>query len=116
MNLVVFADEIKSYKDENTFQAKQKKIKFSVESFFPSGTFMRDTEDKMTGVAQNIFHGKVIDFEEKENTVSGKKYYWFLCKTLGGEIDVVVDASIKIKYKNIDSVFRVSGWTVGNVL
>lgn len=94
IQLAAFAHEISIYDSEEEFNRSQEgEIKFAAESFIPSGLF----GDQDTPSATAIFTGKVIETSIITNEHTGHTFSWALVKTLGGEIDVVVDKELLSK-------------------
>jgi hypothetical protein len=94
IQLVAFADELSVFDTEDDFNKSQDgELKFAAESFIPSGLF----GDQDAPSATAIFTGKVIETSLITNEYTGVSFSWSLVKTLGGEIDVVVDKDLLSK-------------------
>ncbi len=113
VQLAAFAHELKVYQNEKIYYDSQSKPALAAESFIPSGLFTPTAETINPPKAQAIFAGQVLKCSTFTNSFTGANYEWALVRTLGGEIDVVVDSSIidnKINEGNILSgSFRLLG-------
>jgi hypothetical protein len=95
IQLAGFAHEICAYKNNEDYERSQQQIPiFASESFVPSGLFNTDGNDTLPPQAYSIFTGHVLDTKEITNPFTNFSFYWAKIKTLGGEIDIVVDPDI----------------------
>ncbi|MDP9701559.1 hypothetical protein SAMN05720606_11137 [Paenibacillus polysaccharolyticus] len=107
VQLSAFAHEVTIYKDEEEFNLSQdSELKFAVESFIPSGLF--DSEGTPSATA--IFTGRIVETAEIVNEQSKLRFTWALVRTLGGEIDVVIDQELVNKEMIVGGIISGSFW------
>lgn len=83
-------------------------FKFAAESFIPSGLF--HVGEGSSPRAEAIFTGRIIETSEILNEQSKNKFTWVLIKTLGGEIDVVIDHELVTKELRVGGILSGSFW------
>lgn len=105
IQLAAFAHELTIYNDEDEFtQSQDREIKFAAESFIPSGLF----GDSPSAMA--IFTGRILDTANIYNEQSKLNFTWALVKTLGGEIDVVIDKELVNNEMIVGGIISGSFW------
>ena len=108
-------NDLEMFASEEEFNSSQQsEPKFAMQSFIPIGLF-----GKPEGVppqAHGKFSGIVKEFDVKVNTFTGKKFYWFLAETLGGDIDIVSDPAYIKKEPQVGSILSGSFWLTGKVI
>ncbi len=114
VQISAFAHEIQVYSNEEKFY--EANTQFASQSFIPAGLFTPKLETVDPPKAHAIFTGRVIQYATLINEFTGIKYKWALVQTLGGEVDVVVDASLVHDEVNIGSIISGSFWLSGNVI
>ncbi|MCM3131239.1 hypothetical protein M3629_00480 [Paenibacillus polysaccharolyticus] len=106
VQLSAFAHEVTIYKDEEEFNLSQdSEYKFAVESFVPSGLFSEGTPS-----ATAMFTGRIVETAEIVNEQSKLRFTWALVKTLGGEIDVLIDQELVNKEMIVGDIISGSFW------
>ena len=107
IQLSAFAHELTIHSDEAEFiKSQDSEIKFAAESFIPSGLF--NNGDTPTATA--IFTGRIIETADISNDQSKINFAWALVKTLGGEIDVVIDKELVNSELIVGGIISGSFW------
>ncbi|MFC3150035.1 hypothetical protein ACFOEK_03260 [Litoribrevibacter euphylliae] len=114
ISLSAFAHEIHIYSSESEFNShKTEEPKFAAESFIPSGLFVEDDGEP---APYAIFTGRVIESSVQTNPLTHQTYHWALVKTLGGEIDVLIDNTLVDKPIIEGGILTGSFWMNGKIL
>jgi hypothetical protein len=117
VQLAGFAHEISAYKNDEDYEKSQHQIpKFASESFVPSGLFNTDGNDTLPPQAYSIFTGHILDSKEFTNPFTNCIFYWAKVKTLGGEIDIVIDPEILIGDLIVGGVVSGTYWLTGRII
>jgi hypothetical protein len=119
IQLTAFAsNDFKIFADEEEFRADENWNQMAVKSFIPSGLFLPDDEKTEIEPPRpiGIFAGEIKEFELKTNKLSNENFYWFLVKTLGGEVDVVADAKLVPVEPQIGGIVNGQFWLSGKIL
>ena len=116
VQLAGFAHEVTVYKNEEAFQKAQTPPAFAPESFIPSGLFSPGGGETTPPQAHAIFTGRVIQSSVLKNSFTKMKYHWALVRTLGGEIDVVIDSSLVNGQINAGNILSGSFWLSGRII
>ncbi|MCB9046867.1 MAG: hypothetical protein H6550_12115 [Chitinophagales bacterium] len=112
VQITAFAQQIDMYDTEDEFYNSQSSdIKFSSQSFIPSGLF---TEKEFR--AEGSLSGRIIDFSRLQNQYTKTFFYWLYVETLGGLIDIVYDINITDKQPQVGGIVRGVFWLSGRVL
>lgn len=107
VQLSAFAHEVTIYNDEEDFvKSQDSELKFAAESFIPSGLFNNGDTPSATA----IFTGRILDTTEIFNEQSKLNFAWALVKTLGGEIDVVIDKELVNRELTVGGIISGSFW------
>jgi hypothetical protein len=94
VQLAAFAHELTLFESEAAYDANTDKPKLAVESFIPSGLFQPGGEKTEPPEAYGIFTGRILETERRVNPLTKLPFHWALVKTLGGQVDVVVDPQL----------------------
>ncbi len=98
VQLVAFAsDDFAVFDDEDVFADSQEgEVKFASQSFIPTGLFTNNEEGEHDSSLPpqpfGLFAGVIAQCEKRQNGLTGEKFWWIAVDTLGGPVDVVVDA------------------------
>jgi hypothetical protein len=113
VQLAAFAHELSLFESEQAFHDSQaeKTLKYSHESFIPSGLFVTEGPPASTA----MFTGVIVEASLRANEAGGGKFWWMLVKTLGGEIDVVADAVLVTAEPCIGGILQGSFWLTGRI-
>jgi hypothetical protein len=71
-----------------------KRVNVLSESFIPSGSFSLEEDQPNSPQAEAMFTGQVLQTTCLTNPTTGGTFYWAHVRTLGGEIDIVVDPEV----------------------
>ena len=121
IQLTAFAsNDFVIFTDAAAYDASQEnELKYSSKSFVPVGLFAFDAEEESIdlSVVRPIgkFTGEIKEYELKTNGLSGKKFYWFLIDTFGGEVDVVADVKLISSEPQIGGVVSGQFWLSGKI-
>ena len=120
VQLAAIAHGIEVFEDEDDFDKSQNQdAKFASESFIPCGLFNPNGKPTNQPEAKAIFNGRVIETIELINPETNINFIWAKVKTLGGEIDVIIDPTILsgkvIKGAIVSGLFWISGRIISNV-
>jgi hypothetical protein len=115
IQLSAFAHAIDLYENEKEFE-EQRVVKMSSKSFIPSGLFSSNEGNKTSPDTTGIFVGEVKEAQIKINSLSGKKFYWMLVETFGGEIDIVATISQIAKEPQKGNIVSGKFWLTGRIL
>lgn len=117
VQLAGFAHEISAFKSDEDYEKSQdQNPKFASESFIPSGLFNLDGNDTNLPQAYSIFTGHIIDTKKLSNPITNYFFYWAKVKTLGGEIDIVVDPEILHEDLIVGGVVSGTYWISGKII
>ncbi len=89
-----------------------------VRSFVSTGLLKANDEqpdDPIPPQAHAVLTGEIKEFGLRENSLSTKKFYWFLTETEGGEIDIVADPKLVSETPKIGGVVYGSFWLSGRI-
>ncbi|WP_459195654.1 hypothetical protein [Wukongibacter baidiensis] len=112
-----FAHEISAYKDDDDYNnSQEKETKLAPEAFIPTGLFSSKGKDFNTSSAMALLSGHVIEMKELTNSYTEMKFIWIKLKTLGGEIDAVVDSEILKGNISIGGVVSGMFWLSGKII
>lgn len=113
IQLAAFAHEISYYDDQELYYAAQgEELVWAVPSFCPAGLFEEHTNHSP---AYAHFTGTIKAFKKLKNELTQREFYWLLAKTIGGEIDIVVDINLVEKEPIIDGVVQGVFWMSGQL-
>ena len=94
VQLAAFAEELHAYPDDRAFaDAQPADLKFGPEAFVPSRLFAEEEDEGAPPQAYAVMSGHVVRADLLTNSATGEQFYWIRTRTLGGEVDVVVDPS-----------------------
>jgi hypothetical protein len=117
VQLTAFAHEISAYLNDEEYEKSQdKEPKFASEAFIPSGLFSPDGSDNNSPQAYAIFTGHILDTKEIINPYTNNRFLWARVKTLGGEIDIVIDPEILEGNLTIGGIVSGSYWLSGKII
>jgi len=117
VQLTGFANEISAYKNDQDYEKSQdQNPKYAAESFIPSGLFNTDGNDTNPPPAYSIFTGHILDIKKISNPITNCIFYWAKVKTLGGEIDIVIDPEILHGDLIAGGVVRGTYWLSGRII
>lgn len=112
-----FAHELSAFRNDEEFEKSQEqKPRLASEAFIPSGLFHPDGEDTIPPQAYAIFTGHILDTKEIINPYTNNRFNWARIKTLGGEIDIVVDPEVLQGSLIIGGVVSGSFWLSGKII
>lgn len=135
VQITAFANQLSLYASEGAYYESQKTptwtdeapiltepesvepedLKFSAESFIPSGMFVQSDDEPQQPTA--MFIGKIQAFAKKKSSVNGTEFYWFRVKTLGAEYDVVADPDLlQGAEPALEMVLAGSFWLSGKIV
>lgn len=104
-------------KNDEDYERSQQQIPiFATESFVPSGLFNANGNDTLPLQAYSIFTDHVLDSKEITNPFTNCIFYWAKVKTLGGEIDIVVDPEILIGDLVVGGEVSGTYWLTGRII
>ncbi|MBK8255769.1 MAG: hypothetical protein IPK82_24265 [Polyangiaceae bacterium] len=117
VQVVGFAHEVNVYSSVEEYDSLSKsgEVAFASQSFIPSGLFSPDMESVPEPAAQAIITGHVIETETRHNSLTGKKFYWSLVETYGGNYDIVFDPELAAAPQQ-GGVISGSFWLSGRIL
>lgn len=114
VQLAAFAQELRAFENDETFQAGEaseagENFKMAPESCIPSGTFSDPPESTV------IFNGHVLETTQVTNLHTQQTFWWARVRTLGGEFDVVADPEIVKGAIVVGGVIGGSVWLSGRI-
>lgn len=108
------AHEVEIFANEDAyFAAQSDEVKFAVESFIPSGMMETGAGEHE---AMAMFSGTVMACETRQNDLTQNPFVWAKVKTLGGEIDVIMDMTFATPDLVVGSIVRGTFWLSGRIL
>jgi hypothetical protein len=117
VQLAAFAYELQAFENEAEYYAAQQgEIKFFSESFIPTGTFSLEGVQPNSPQAEAMFTGYVLQTTRLTNPTTGGTFYWAHVRTLGGEIDVVVDPEVLNGKLTQGGIIQGAFWLSGRVM
>ncbi|VUD64943.1 hypothetical protein TDB9533_03439 [Thalassocella blandensis] len=117
MNLSAFAHNLSVFEDEQSFYDSQtEEPSFAVESFIPSGLFVDEGASDNQPSAMAFFTGRVVASECKTNPMTGLEFFWAKIKTLGCELDIVVDPALCESLPAPGHIVSGSFWLCGSFM
>lgn len=117
VQLSAFAHELDAYGSEEEYYAAQTgELKYAAESFIPSGLFTAAAESTDPPKAYATFAGHVLSTSLLTNPAAGAEFHWARVRTLGGEVDVVVDPEVLTGRLVDGGIVRGSYWLSGRLL
>lgn len=115
MSLSAFAYDIAVFDDEAEFYDSQtEEPSFAVESFIPSGLFVDEDAKDSQATATAFFAGKILISEIKTNPLTGLNFYWAKVKTLGCELDILIDPATCPELPAAGKIVSGSFWLCGS--
>ncbi|MGG5372407.1 hypothetical protein [Enterococcus sp. AZ196] len=118
VQLAAFAHELTIYTNEENYKQAQENeggVKFATEFFIPSGLFSEEEPDFVPD-STAIFGGRVLTVKKIKNSHTAEFFYYAKVKTLGGEIDVVMDPELVTEEITDQSILSGSFWLTGQLL
>ena len=108
--VAAFAQQVSVFESPDAYDASQaaQGLAFASQSFIPSGLLSPAGEPINPPEPHALFVGHVLEAEDRENSVTGKPFWWALVETLGGTFDVVIDPDLLPESPRAGNV--VSGW------
>ncbi|MEM8599952.1 MAG: hypothetical protein AAGF99_08525 [Bacteroidota bacterium] len=114
--IAAFAHEATVYSSVEAYNENQEsKVKFSSQSFVPSGMFSSGGELNKAPQPLAIFTGHIIKSGAEINELSGVAFHWAAVETLGGTYDVVLDPSLLGEVPPVGGVLQGSFWLSGRL-
>lgn len=116
VRLTGFAHELSVYASEAEYEALDSgEPRFAVESFIPVGLFAADDQADAEPLSYALFTGVVVEASQLEGQMGGR-YQWALVRTLGGEIDVVIEPALHAGPLQPGMVLSGTYWMCGRIL
>lgn len=116
VRLAAFAHEIRVHASEAEYDAQDTgKPRFAVESFIPVGLFQSDDQPDAEPLSYALFTGVVVEAGALTGEMGGH-YHWALVRTLGGEIDVVIEPELFDGTLQPGMVLSGTYWLCGRLL
>ena len=95
VQIAAFAHSLVAFDSEGAFRdAQDPEARFPVESFIPAGLFSPDGSPTDPPVAFAVLSGRVLTTQSHKNPISGAGFLSARLRTLGGEIDAVVEPDL----------------------
>ncbi|WNJ19643.1 hypothetical protein [Pontibacter sp. G13] len=117
VQLTAFAQEITLYDKESDFLDSQPEdFPMSAQSFIPSGLFDLGEQGPKEPQALGILSGVIKQHEKLTSTLKKGAFHWMLVETLGGEVDVVTDASLCNKAPKEGGIVHGNFWLSGKII
>lgn len=114
VQISAFAHEIRIYEDEEALHTDDERgLKLASEAFIPSGLFVEEGETRR---AQGLFTGVILQSATHKTELQKATFYALHVRTLGGEIDVVVDAAHIAEPPVAGQYVYVSAWLSGRII
>ncbi len=111
------AHEISTYENEKEFdQLQNSESKFASESFIPIGLFSENNDGKSTLEAMALFTGYVLETKIIRNSYTNIQIHWARIKTLGGELDIIVDPEILNGEIVVNGIVSGTFWLTGRII
>ena len=115
VQIAAFAHRLDGYENEEAYLAAQEgSIPYAPESFIPTGLFV--AEEEPSPPASAVFTGHILATNERENPLTGNRFYWARVQTLGGEVDVVADPEVVVGRLVVGGIVSGAFWLSGRVV
>jgi hypothetical protein len=116
VQVAAFAHSLVAFDSEDAFQdAQDPEARFPVESFIPAGLFSPDGTPTDPPVAFAVLSGRVLATQLHENPITGALFAWARLRTLGGELDLVVEPEVVRGEMKRGGVVTGSFWLSGRL-
>jgi len=110
IQLSAFPQGFSIYNNEEDFHSSSDG-NFAVHSFVPQSSLF---EDEGTDSPYGFLTGTNREYKKVKNEMSSNFFYSFLIDTLGGEMDVVIDANLIDEPPSVGGVIQGVFWLVGS--
>ncbi len=120
VQIAAFAHEVEYFDSPEALEQSQEEgMKMAPESFIPVGLFADEEgkeEDIKPPEAYALLCGLVEQSGEKTNSLGKGTFYWAQVRTLGGQVDVVIDPEVGKSLPPVGGILKGAFWLSGRIL
>jgi len=114
VELAAFAVELNAYESEEAFKEAQPEMKpLEVPAFIPAGLLGLTRSN--TPTAHALMVGRLLEWEEVTNGLTGRRFYKALMETPAGPMVLIVEPDLLPEIPERGSVLQAGAWISGRI-